>query len=95
MRADLFVPSIPESLRKEVEAHLHLRQQIDPGDVTAIIEALDQDTTDDKEALCSRLDLRSSVILCGILKRSEDCLAYQRGVYLLTVRLRPGELGFS
>ncbi len=77
--------SVPESLDKEVEAYLHLPQYINSSDVTAIVNAIDHATIDVKEPLCPRLDTRSSAILCGILKRSEDCLACQRGLALLTV----------
>ena len=79
--------SIPEHLAKALKARLVPRQRIESTDVAAVVKALDQETLDDKEILCSRLDPRSSAILCGILKRSEDCLACQRGFYLLTVRL--------
>lgn len=89
--------SVPESLRKNIEAYLHLPQHVTLGDVKAIIEAIDHISADGKEALYLRLDTWSSAIICGILKRSEDCLAYQRGLCLLTVRsagseLRPGQL---
>ncbi len=94
---DASVASVPESLRKEIEAYLHLPQHTALSDVKAIVEAIDHVPADGREALCHRLDTWSSAILCGILKRSEDCLAYQRGLCLLTVsslrrKLRPGQL---
>ena len=78
--------SVPEALGQEVQAYLGLQPHTTSSDVTVIVEAVDHTPADGREALCARLSVRSSVILCGILKRSEDCLAYQRGLCLLTVR---------
>jgi hypothetical protein len=50
--------------------------------VEAIVAALDNQDP----PLCSRLDLHAFIIVYLILSRSEDCLAQQRGLALLTVR---------
>ena len=52
-------------------------------EVQAIVLALDSpDST-----VCERLDSLSLIILCSIFMYSQECLAQQRGLCLLTVRL--------
>ena len=79
--------SIPEKLEQEVQFYCHRQVCISASDVTSIVKAVDYTSADGREAMSLRLGARSIVILCGLFKRAEDCLAQQRGLCLLTVRL--------
>lgn len=78
---DSRVQSIPAFLLGKLQSQLKLQQSISVQDVTAIVKAIDHNGP----TLCSRLDSTAYGITCSILRLSVDCLAYYRGLCLITV----------
>ncbi len=70
----------PKTLR-ETKKYLSSRPIISINIVEGIVEAID----DEKSAICSRLDLQGFLLVYEVLSLTEECLAYQRGLFLLAV----------
>lgn len=77
---------IPIAIEDAVKRDLLPQSTMSINYVEAIVVALDHH----EPSLCSRLDLHAFIIVYLILSKAEDCVAQQRGLALLTVRMPLG-----
>ena len=77
---------IPPTIKDALKRDLSPQRTMPISHVEAIIAALDHQGA----SFCRRLDLHAFIVVYLILSRSDDCVAQQRGLALLTVRLSLG-----
>ena len=75
--------SIPKTLTTLIKQSIRAERRPSAKETEALVGALD----DDHSASCSRLDSHGFIFLLGIFFSSAGCLAQERGLYLLLVRI--------
>lgn len=74
---------IPAKALQETTKYLSSRPIIPINHIEEIVTAIDYE----ESSICCRLDLQGFLLVYRILSLTEECLAYHRGLSLLTVRI--------
>lgn len=82
---------IPAKVLQETSKYLSSRPIIPIHHIEEIVAAIDHE----EPTICCRLDLQGFLLVYRILSLTEECLAYQRGLSLLTVRLLTGNFAYE
>lgn len=77
---------IPAKALQEITEYLSSRPIVPIHHVEEIIAAIDHE----EPTICCRLDLQGFLLVYRILSLTEECLAYHRGLSLLSVRTLTG-----
>lgn len=82
---------IPAKAVQETTKYLSSRPIVPIHHVEEIVAAIDHE----EPTICCRLDLQGFVLFYRVLSLTEECLAYHRGLYLLTVRILTGNFVYE